>query len=113
MRRRGSMSIMVVILALSATAMITAAMALSTGSATVQRSAMQREQAVFLADSGLEHAMIRLKNDAAWRDGFSDVPLGAGTYTVTLVDDGGDIVITSVGEVGTLSNELNVRVGWE
>lgn len=111
-RRRASMSIMIVIVAVSASMMIASSLALNTGAAGVQRGAMAREQATFLADAGFEHAMIRLKNEPAWRTGFSNVVLGGGAYTVTLVDDAGDVIVTSIGAVGTTSVQVIYRVGW-
>ncbi len=112
-RRRAIMSVIIVILALSAAAMITGTLSLTTGATSVQRSALMKEQAVFLADAGLEHALIRVKNAPAWRTGFTNQPLGAGTYTVTLVDSGSNVIITSTGTVGSLSAQLSIRVGWE
>jgi hypothetical protein len=112
-RRRGTMSIVIVILAMAATAMITGTLSMTTGASTVQLRAMMREQAVFLADAGLEHAMIRLKNDKAWRAGYSNQPLGAGSYAVTLVDSGSDVLVTSTGTVGSVTAQLSLRVGWQ
>ncbi|NOS99703.1 MAG: hypothetical protein HOP29_03660 [Phycisphaerales bacterium] len=111
-RRRASMSIMIVILAVSASLIIASSLALTTGAAAVQRGAMNREQATFLADAGFEHAMMRLKSDPTWRAGFTNQSLGGGTYTVTLVDDTGDVIVTSTGVVGTISVQVINRVGW-
>ena len=107
------MSLIIIVLALSATAMITATLKLTTGAATLQRRALVREQAVFLADAGLEHALINLKNDSSWRTGFTNKALGAGTYTVSLTDSGSTILIVSTGDVNGTQGVLNASVTWE
>lgn len=111
-RRRALISVTILILALSATALIVSALNLVTPGSTVQRRALMREQAVFVADAGFEHAMIRLKSDSSWRDGFANQSFGAGSYTVTLIDDGSDVVITSTGTVGEFTSQIGIRVGW-
>ena len=112
-RRRGTISLIILVLALSASAMISASLSMATGSATIGRRALMKEQALFLADAGLEYAMIYLRDEPAWRDGFTNQPLGAGSFTVTLADDGEDVLITSTGTIGPISVTLSTRVGWE
>ena len=111
-KRRGTITIVILVIALSAAAMIASTLTMTTGAATIQRNAKTIEQAVFLADAGMEHAMIMLKNNPAWRTGFTNVALGAGTYSVTLVDDNADVIVTSTGTIGTLTKQLSIRVGW-
>jgi len=111
-RRRASMGVIILILAMTATAIIISTLSLTSNAAAVQRSARAREQAVFLADAGLEHAMIMLKNNPLWRTGHTNVTLGGGTYTTTLIDDIGDVLVTSTGTVNSFSVQFNVRVGW-
>ncbi len=112
-RRRATMSIVIIILAISATAMITGTLAMTTGATTVQRRALMREQATFLADAGLARAIIMLKNNTSWRVGYSSVSLGSGTYTVTLTDVGVFVDVVSTGAVGVISVETSARLAWE
>ena len=57
------------------------------GNLTEQRRAWHREQAFQLAEAGLEHAVAALRKDPAGFTGVSDVPIGAGTYSVKVAPD--------------------------
>lgn len=48
-----------------------------------------------------------------WRDGSTNLPLGAGTCTATLADAGSDVIVTSTGSVGSITAQLTIRIGWE
>ncbi len=43
-------------------------------------------EAFYLADGAVERARARLSGDPGWRDGWSNVTLGSGTYSLTLSD---------------------------
>jgi Tfp pilus assembly protein PilX len=47
-----------------------------------QRRTWHREQAFQLAEAGLEHAIARLRTNPAGYTGETDVPLGAGAFSV-------------------------------
>jgi len=47
---------------------------------------MHEEQAFYVADAGLELAVLELKKDFSWRAGFNDKKLGNGIFDVVVVD---------------------------
>jgi len=44
------------------------------------------ESAFFLADSAIERARARLMQDRSWRDGWTDITFGDGTYSLSIAD---------------------------
>jgi hypothetical protein len=60
---------------------------------------VRTEQATYLAEAGRVLAEEQHEQDPAWRGEWRQVPLGAGTYTVRVMDQGGGVQIESVGGV--------------
>jgi hypothetical protein len=70
-------------------------------------------EAFYLADSAMERARAHILTDASWRDGFTDVDLGNGSYTLSLKDTThatlGDVVkLTSTGTVGGATRSIEI-----
>jgi len=68
--------------------LIGSAAVVSTTSSEVKLSRHQHssEEAFFLADSAIERARARLMQDRGWRDGWTDVSFGNGTYSLAIAD---------------------------
>ena len=86
-------------------------------SATVYQSALRNtieyEQALYLANAGVQHAVAELENDSSWRSTVSDSgsALG-GSYIATAADGStpGTVVITSSGTAGEVTRWLQATV---
>lgn len=66
--------------------------------------------AYLLAMSGMEHALSLLQVFPQWREGFTDEPLGKGSYTVTVEDVATNVVeIVATGKVNDTSQTLRGR----
>ncbi len=70
-------------------------------------------QALYLADAGIERAKAKLKDDSSWRDGWSNVPLGNGYYSIALQDTSftgvsNVIRVTSAGWVENANRKIEV-----
>ena len=68
------------------------------------------DQARYLAEAGLHHAIAELEQDINWRTGIAatEFPVGSGrTYSVS-VEDGADgtITIHAVGQAGDFTRHL-------
>lgn len=66
-----------------------------------QRRSWHREQAFQLAEAGLEHAIAGLRASGAAYEGAADVPLGAGTYSVSIApgDTPGEFALEAWGRL--------------
>ena len=64
----------------------------------------ESNEAFYLADGAIERARARLSNNKEWRDGWTDIAAGNGTYTLSLrdttVSGGPGVAMTAIGEVG-------------
>jgi len=75
-------------------------------------------KALNLAEAGLERGLWKVAETSGWTDGWTDEPLGDGTYSVTVEYLGGySYSITSTGKVGTVSKTVTLtaevrRGGW-
>ena len=73
---------------------------------------LEKSQAFFLADAAIERARARLSNDPDWRDGWSNVALGEGTYSLTISDTTvlsyQGVKIVAEGTVNTVTRRLEV-----
>lgn len=75
-----------------------------------------KEQAFYIAEAGMEHAMVKLYNDQNWRAGFPYEAFGEGFYVVTLKDSTtvpallDTIVVTSRALVGEVVGDIEVHV---
>ncbi len=86
-------------------------------SATVYQSALRNtieyEQALYLANAGVHHAVAELEDDASWRSTVSDSgsDLG-GSYTATAADGtvAGTVEITATGTAGEVTRRLQATV---
>jgi Tfp pilus assembly protein PilX len=54
-------------------------------------------QAFYLAEAGIHYGIYNLKQDSGWTGTPSAVSLGEGTFSVSVVDLGGDYRLTSTG----------------
>lgn len=81
---------------------------------TALRNTRDYDQARYLAEAGLQHALAFLEQDITWRDGLTNVefPAGSGnTYTVTVADVGdGTITLTAVGTAGNFARRLQATI---
>jgi Tfp pilus assembly protein PilX len=70
--------------------------------------------ALYVAEAGLADATAEILRRPTWRTGFTDKQLVADlghTYTVTVANDGGDIVISSTGRTaGGFTKTVVVRL---
>lgn len=75
-----------------------------------------KDQAFYVAEAGMEHAMIQLYNDQDWRAGFAYETIGEGFYVVMLKDSStvpallDTVVVISRGLVGEAVGEIEVHV---
>ncbi len=106
--------VLALIVALSALAVISVDR--STTDVELSYNQLHKDQAFYIAEAGMEHAMVKLFNDKTWRTGFPYQPLGEGFYVVTLKDSTAvpalldTIVVTSRALVGAVVGEIEVHV---
>jgi hypothetical protein len=74
----------------------------------------QSFQALYLADSAVERAKARLLNDSSWRDGWNSVPLGNGTYSLSIQDTTymGNMNIVRLVGTGTVDEAVRKVEAW-
>lgn len=60
----------------------------------------ESEQAYYLAEAGLVRAQQQYALDPTWRGTWSQVPLGEGTYSVRIYDQGSTVQTESTATVG-------------
>lgn len=77
-------ALMVVVLL---TALGTAGLTIAAYSRQASAGELDRTQALYVADAGLELALGRLKVDPLWRDGFTGLPFGGGTIEKVTVTE--------------------------
>lgn len=75
------------------------------------------EQAFYVADAGLNHAVQVLSDSSWWRQGFDKVPFFEGTYSVTIQDSttlpalGDTLLLTAVGVVNGATSTIEILTG--
>lgn len=96
---------LVVILLISAAALM--AVNKSSTDMIMSYNQVHEEQAFYVAEAGLKHAIAKLDEDNSWKAGFDNVAFGQGHYRVAVVDStavagiSDTILIYSRGEVST------------
>jgi len=75
---------------------------------------LDHTEAFYLADAGIERAMTALNDSSTWRAGYSNVDLGHGSYSVTVIDGstnpqlGNSIELISTGRVENSKSRIDV-----
>lgn len=112
--KRGGMALLMCLMVLS---IVTVWLVDMLDSTTVHQSALRNtieyEQALYLANSGVHHAVAELENDVAWRGTVTAGGYPAsGSYSATAVDGGvaGTVDITSYGVSGEVTRTLQATV---
>ncbi len=93
-----------------------AGMAFFTISSHESRAAIHRQEtteAFYLADAAVERARAKFLDDRAWRDGWTDVDLGNGTYSLTVQDTsfGGMndcVYMVAAGTIGSTTRRIEM-----
>ena len=111
---RGGMALLMCLMVLS---IVTVWLVDMLDSATVHQSALRNtieyEQALYLANSGIHHAVAELESDTSWRDTVTAGGYPAsGSYSATAVDGAvaGTVDITSYGVSGEVTRTLQAAV---
>ena len=72
------------------------------------------ERAMYLAGAGIHHALTEVEQVPSWRGNIpaTEFPPGSGaTYSATVADDaGGNVLVSSVGISGTVTQKLEVLI---
>lgn len=86
MKQQGSalLIVMALMVILSMMAILSADRA--TEDITLSYNQANSEQAFYMADAGIKHAFAMINDSAEWRTGFINQSLGAGGYTVAVID---------------------------
>jgi Tfp pilus assembly protein PilX len=112
-RRRGHRGGMALLMCLMVLSIVTVWLVNMLDSTTVHQSALRNtieyEQAVYLSNAGVHHAVAELENDTDWRGTVSAGSYPAsGSYSATAVDGAvaGTVDITSYGVAGEVTRTL-------
>lgn len=77
---------------------------------------MHEEQAFYVAEAGAKKAMLKLDEDRSWRNGYANEPIGAGNFTVVVIDSSVSaalvetILVRAVGNVQNASACVEISV---
>lgn len=110
----GMALVTVIIFAVLAMLVIIAGLTLATLTAQSKLAQNLGQQALFLAESGAEEALLRLLRNPDWdSDNAQVLTVGAGTVRIDLAKDGEQLVIWSTGETALAVRRLEVRVSYD
>ena len=94
--------------------LVIGALHLTTTDLQIARNHQYDEEALYIAEAGIEDAIQELRSDISWDIGFSnkEYPSGSGnTYTVAVQNDYPTVVLTSTSTVRTsYSRQIEVQV---
>ncbi len=108
--RRGFILPAVVVIIFLLTVVGLALLEMSRGEAVLVMKDAQYLKAFNLAEAGIERALWKMADEPEWAEGFTDAPLGDGTYSVTVTPLGSKwYMITSTGIVGRIGKTLMLR----
>ncbi|MEW6380611.1 MAG: DNRLRE domain-containing protein [bacterium] len=74
----------------------------------------QKLKSLYLAQAGLAHGLWQLQKDPDWRTQMTNIPLGGGTYTVSLSEDAPHqkILVTSQAAISETRSSAQRTVYW-
>ena len=113
-KRRGA--VLLIVLFLMALTAPLVAMLLDTHTTQIRcvHNHIEGTAALYVAEAGVQDAIAELLANPSWRTGFVDKPFPADlghTYTVTVADDGGEVVVTSTATTtGGYTKTVTVRL---
>lgn len=115
-RYRGAALIVCIFAMIIVSSMVVLALDVATTEMSITRNTMDLSKALYVADSGVQHALAMLRADRTWRDGFPspgvEFPPGSGSgYVVTVADGaGGEVIVTATGTAGSLSKTVRATI---
>ena len=113
-RRRGAVLLLVLFLMIITAPIILMMLDNHTTQTRCLHNHIQANTALYVAEAGTQDAIAELLQTPTWRTGFTDkeFPIGSGhAYTVTLADEGSDIVVTSVGRTAAgFTKTITIRL---
>ena len=113
-RRRGAALLLAIFVMTVASTLVIAVADTQTLRYAAQRNTRDWDQARYLAEAGLQHALSELETDINWRSGipWTEFPVGSGNkYSATTSDGGnGAVIVESVGACGSFSRVLSVTL---
>ncbi len=109
-RQRGQALITLLIFMMVATAVTTAAVMIVVNSTRASSIAGSSAEALIVADSGAENAILRLLRNTSYTG--ETLTIGEGTSTITVITNGSTKVIQSVGTLGNYRRTVEVQVSY-
>ncbi len=113
---RGAALIVCIFAMVIVSSMVVLALDVATTEMSITRNTMDLSKALYVADSGVQHALAMLRSDRTWRDGFPspgvEFPPGSGSGYIVAVADGagGEVIVTATGTAGSLSKTVRATI---
>lgn len=112
--RRGAALLLALFVMVVTSALVIAVMDTQQLQYATLRHTVDYDQARYLAECGIQHALSALENDITWRTGISstEFPPGSGNhYSATVTDGaGGLVIIAAEGQAGSFTRRLQVTL---